>query len=262
MTDPRPPDPDVTDAEAAELVRFLDGQLPADRAAVIESRLATEPALAAALERRMSAAAVINDAVARTQAPLDLRLRIDALGSPAARRPRRVLRWRGFAAIAGAAAAAAVVATVVLSGSELTVRTTLAAALRPPAASVTLNPDRAGLLRDRVDDVPFPNFSGKFGWRPVGVREDELEDRDTRTVFYEKNGRRIAYTIVAGAALEEPDAPRTDLGGVELRTLTADGRTVVTWQRLGHTCVLSGAGVDGNTLRELAAWKAKGAVAF
>jgi hypothetical protein len=68
---------------------------------------------------------------------------------------------------------------------------------------------------------------------------------------------------VAGDALDRPgDARRTVSGGVELRTLRAQGRTVVTWRRVGHTCVLSGSGVDAATLRELAAWKGMGAVRF
>jgi hypothetical protein len=37
---------------------------------------------------------------------------------------------------------------------------------------------------------------------------------------------------------------------------------VVTWRRQGHTCVLSGTGVDRDTLLELAAWKGQGAVSF
>jgi hypothetical protein len=36
----------------------------------------------------------------------------------------------------------------------------------------------------------------------------------------------------------------------------------VTWLRGGHTCVLSGAGVDEDTLTKLAVWKGAGAVTF
>jgi hypothetical protein len=36
----------------------------------------------------------------------------------------------------------------------------------------------------------------------------------------------------------------------------------VTWVRQGHTCVLSGTGVDADTLLTLASWKGKGAVRF
>jgi anti-sigma factor RsiW len=263
MTEPRLPDPDLTDDDAAELAAFLDGALPADRRAAVEARLAADPALAAALDRRRRAADLISAAVSDTQAPHDLRLRIDALGMqpPARSRPRR--RWLPFAALASTAAAAAVAVVIALGGDGLSVRGTVAAALRTPVATASLDPVQPRLLRERVEHVRFPNFAAKFGWRPVGVRTDELDGRQTRTVFYEKGGHRIAYTIVAGEALGQPeDARRTVVGGVELRTLRVDGRTVVTWRRAGRTCVLSGAGVDARTLRELAAWKGQGAVRF
>lgn len=262
MTDPRPPEPDITDEEAAELAAWLDGHLPAERAAALEARAARDPALAAALERRRRAADLISAAVADTQASHDLRLRIDALSiaPPARARPRR--RLFGLAGLAGALGAAAAAVVIALGGGGLDVRGTVAATLRPPVATASLGPT-PGLLRERVEHVRFPDFGTKFGWKPAGVRTDELEGRATRTVFYEKDGRRIAYTIVAGEALEEPDdARRTVVDGVELRTLRHEGRTVVTWRRQARTCVLSGAGVAAGTLRELAAWKAKGAVRF
>ena len=43
--------------------------------------------------------------------------------------------------------------------------------------------------------------------------------------------------------------------GTELRTLTLNGRQVVTWRRDGDTCVLSGTGVTAAELQKLAAWK-------
>jgi hypothetical protein len=264
MTDPSLPDPDITDEDAAALVAFLDDQLPADRRAAVEARLAADPALAAAVQRRREAATVIAAAVAQTAAPHGLRVRIDALergGSQQRRVSRR--RWLPFAQLAAATAVAAVVAVLVLGGGGLTVRGTLAAALRPPVAAASFDPLQPRLLRDRVEQVRFPNFAGKFGWRAVGVRGDRLDGRRTRTVFYDKGSRRIAYTIVAGDALDQPgEAAPAVVAGVELRTLQARGRTVVTWRRHGHTCVLSGVGVPRATLLELAAWKGMGAVTF
>ena len=82
-------------------------------------------------------------------------------------------------------------------------------------------------------------------------------------MFYEREGERIAYTIIAGDPLDEPgDAEPSTRDGVTLLQFDDGGRTVVTWQRLGHTCVLSGSGVDAETLLELAAWKGLGSVAF
>lgn len=260
MNDHRLPDPELPDQDAAELAAYLDGLLPNERAAAVAARIAGDPALAAAIDRRRGAMAIVSAAVCETQAPHALRLRLDALESKPPLRTRVRRHRLPFAGLAGAAAA--VLLALLVQGSGLSVRETLVAAVRPPIAAAALDPIQPRLLRERVEDVRFPNFETKFGWRPAGVRDDELDGRPTRTVFYEKEGRRIAYTIVAGEALDQPDAERTVLEGVELRTLRAGERTAVTWRRQGNTCVLSGVGVDGATLRELASWKGTGAVRF
>jgi hypothetical protein len=233
VTEPQPPEPELTDADAAELVAFLDGRVDPARAAELQARAAGDPALAAALDRRRRLIGIVDAAVADTQAPHDLRLRVDALGAraPVRRRARRLrLPLAALAAVAGAA----VLAVVLAAGNGLTVRDTLAVAIRPPVAAVGIDPRQPRLLKERVDEVRFPNLQPKFGWRAAGVRTDEVRGRRMRTVFYAKGGRRIAYTVVAGDALDQPgDARRTVAGGVELRTLRADGRVVVTWRRLG-----------------------------
>ena len=151
---------------------------------------------------------------------------------------------------------------LILPLGGLTVEDTLAAATRPIDSPAMPDPQNDKLLAEQVDGVRFPNFAGKFGWRAVGVRVDELEGRDMRTVFYERGGKRIAYTIVAGEQLEWPDVEPTVRDGVKLRPFDEDGREVVTWLRGGQTCVLSGEGVSEATLLELAAWKGMGAVKF
>ena len=68
---------------------------------------------------------------------------------------------------------------------------------------------------------------------------------------------------MSGRALKPPAGARTTvLGGVTLHSFTHDGRTVVTWLRSGHTCVLAGANVPPPVLLRLAAWKGKGGVPF
>jgi hypothetical protein len=42
--------------------------------------------------------------------------------------------------------------------------------------------------------------------------------------------------------------------GVSYRVLSQDGATVVSWQRAGHLCVVSGRGVNARTLLSLASW--------
>src|ERR671915_606487 len=65
--------------------------------------------------------------------------------------------------------------------------------------------DEPKLLDAEVEGVVFPSWDDKFGWRASGARDDELDGRDTETVFYDKEGKRIAYTIVGGDALDPPD---------------------------------------------------------
>ena len=92
------------------------------------------------------------------------------------------------------------------------------------------------------------------------MRTDRIGGRDAVTVFYEKNGRRIAYTIVSGDPLDVPsDAAPATRQGIELHALQLGGREVVTWERLGRTCIVSG-DLDRPTLLKLAAWKGKGSV--
>ena len=136
----------------------------------------------------------------------------------------------------------------------------------PPSAQVAAVPPTSKLLDEKIGAVTFPNYAGKFGWKAVGTRTDEIDGRDTRTVFYEKDGKRIAYTVVDGDALSKPDdADKATREGTELRSLTtSDDRTVVTWERNGQTCVLSvvKGDVSRDELLELAAWKGMGAVDF
>jgi hypothetical protein len=165
--------------------------------------------------------------------------------------------------VAGAVAVA--LAAVVLVGGGPGVEDVAAAAVRQPTARVASVPPTSKLLDEKIGDVTFPNYAGKFGWKAVGTRTDEIDGRDTRTVFYEKDGKRIAYTVVEGKPLDKPgDAEKAVREGTELRSLTSDGRTVVTWERNGQTCVLSAkeGEVSRDELLELAGWKGMGAVDF
>jgi hypothetical protein len=126
-------------------------------------------------------------------------------------------------------------------------------------AAVSVIPGKP-LLREQVEGVRFPDFAGKFGRPATGTREDEIDGRPTRTVFYEGG---VAYTIVGGEALDEPpDADSVTREGTRLSSFSEAGRTVVTWRRQGHTCVLSSSTVPRETLITLAAWRAKGGIDF
>jgi hypothetical protein len=166
-----------------------------------------------------------------------------------------------------AAAAVALALILVLPGAFSggpSVADAAALAEKPPTqAAPGAVPGTPQLLDAEVDDVPFPNYAAKFGWKPAGARQDDPSGRGATTVYYEKGGRTIAYTIVSGDALDPPSNARsTTRGGVEFRALRDDGRTVVTWERNGHTCVLSGSGVRLAELLMLADWRGKGAIPF
>jgi hypothetical protein len=141
--------------------------------------------------------------------------------------------------------------------------TTALAQKAPTQAAPAAVPGDPALLRARVDDVPFPNYSEKFGWKAAGARRDNPSGRGATTVFYEKGARTIAYTIVSDGALDPPqDARATTRDGVVYRTFRAGGRAVVTWERDGHTCVLSSRAARPGELVALADWRGKGAIPF
>jgi hypothetical protein len=124
-----------------------------------------------------------------------------------------------------------------------------------PPPPYPLSPDAT--LHQSVGEVYFPNWATKFDWRAVGSRTDRLGGHTAVTVYYQREGVRIAYTIVSRPALDQPAAHRSMLNGTALRTLTLNGRLVVTWRESGETCVLSGTGITVAELQRLAAWSGR-----
>ena len=185
----------------ADLAAAADGTLDPARQAEIEAMAASDAELADALERQRRAITLIRGATADIQAPLALRERLEAdrqrLAKPRARR-----RWFSVA-LAGAAAAAVLLAIVLATPGGATVEDAAALATAPATAPA---PAAAGALLDiQQDGIPFPAWVEKFGWEATGSRTDELDGRSTTTVFYEKDGKTLAYTIVGGDALDVPD---------------------------------------------------------
>jgi hypothetical protein len=177
----------------------------------------------------------------------------------ASRAPRR----RPFSAAGVAAAAVAAIAVVAIAlavtfdgGSHaLSLRQaaapTLRAATRPAPAESRANHTE---LTAAVGGVRFPYWGERFGWHSSGTRSDRIDGRSVTTVFYANAaGRRIGYAILAGTP-----APRINggtlvrSGGAPYRVLSENGTAVVTWQRDGHLCVMSGRGVSSATLLKLA----------
>jgi anti-sigma factor RsiW len=248
--------PKLTLTAIADLSALADGTLDPARRASVEARIAASPQLSALYERERRVVGALHHARSVDRAPERLRAQIEAA------RPSRSSRVRWRAAYAGAAAAAlaAVVLALVLalpSGTPGAPSISAAAALaalgpvKSAPAPEPANPQAS--LNESVDEVYFPNWNSKFGWRAVGERIDRLNGRTATTVYYEWKGRRVAYTIVAAPALKLPAGQTKWLNGTALRTATLDGHRVVTWWRAGDTCVLSGAGVTAAELQKLAA---------
>ncbi len=214
-------------------------------------------------ERERQIVERIHETHASVRAPEALRARIEAMRPSPARAGRQRVRYGG--ALAGALAAAALALALVLpGGSPGSPSVSQAAALAlngpsSPAPAADSSAPNVKLGRD-VEDVYFPNWATQFHWRAVGQRSDRIDGREAATVYYAWHGAQIAYTIVAAPALKEPAASTKMLNGTELRTLDLAGRVVVTWRRAGHTCVLSGSGVNPAVLQELAAWKVPGEI--
>jgi hypothetical protein len=249
-----------------DLARLADGTLEGPSRTELESRVEASPPLAAALSRQQVAVSALRGL--EVAAPAGLRERIAATAqAPKPSRFRlRVPRLALGGGLAVAACAVLVALVVLPSGGGDPSVAQAAELSRLPAttATVPVDPANPNLLVENSEGVPFPNLKDEFGWREDGSRGDELEDRQTKTVFYERDGKRIGYTIISGEAVEWPEgAPRTTVNEVDLATTaSADGQQIVTWRRGGHTCVLSGEGVGSEELLALAAWKGEGTIPF
>jgi hypothetical protein len=212
--------------------------------------------------------ALIAAAVAETRAPLALRERVEvdreravARGAGARRR-----RPRGLLIPAGGLVAAAVVAVVLVvsGGGAPSVLATASLAARGPVLPAPHEDKANKLLQTSIDGVPFP-YWGDLKWEGVGARDDKIEGRAAKTVYYANPaGVRAAYTILGGDAVDPPsDATKRTDKGVQLFVVEDKGRRVVTWERNGHTCVLSAPmTVPEQKLLDLAAWQGGGKVPF
>jgi hypothetical protein len=249
----------------AELSALADGTLDPAREPGLREQIAGSPELSERYERERRTVAALA-AVRADRAPDRLRARIEAERRERAPRtwPRLGIGWGTAAAAVVAVAALAVVLLLpagtpggpsVSQAASLALRGSAMSAPQPGGAvpGATLNQD--------VQEIYFPDWSGRFGWWATGQRVDRLDGRKAVTVYYTQNGKRIAYTIVTSPALKLPGAATYRLHGTELQSFTMGERQVVTWRRAGHTCVLSGVGVSSAALSRLAAWNVPAAAA-
>ena len=163
------PDPTngLSDDELADLARLADGTLPADRRAEVEARVAASPQLSSIVERQGVALDALRG-TADTGAPARLRAKVD--------RRRGAGRTRSGRAQEGSLGGASRPPRPWHSPWSWCCRAHLgdpsvadAAALaeKPPTEAAPGGvPGTPQLLRAEVDDVPFPNYVAKFGWKP------------------------------------------------------------------------------------------------
>ncbi|MBI5106882.1 MAG: hypothetical protein HZB46_18195 [Solirubrobacterales bacterium] len=203
--------------------------------------------------------ALVAAAVADVRAPLPLRERLEhqrTATAPARRRRRAALG----ALLAGGTAMVLALALLVLPGGTPGAPSVVEAArlgVKPPEegapARDSANPR---LLLAEEAGIRFPAWQA-FDWNPTGKREDELDGRDVTTVFYKTaKGAPVAYSIVDGDALDRPSGTTKDVEGVDV-TYRRDGdRWLVTWERDGHTCIITApAKVPLDKLLELPGWE-------
>lgn len=243
----------------ADLAAAADGMLPSARQAELEAMAEQDPGLAAALDEQRRAVSLIQGAAAEVHAPLALRERLEA---DRVRHQRQAPRRRWFSlALAGAAAAAVFLAVLFAAPGGPTLEDAAAFASQPangPAPAA-----QGALLALEQDGVAFPAWAENFGWKATGSRSGEIDGRPATTVYYEKDGKTLAYTIVSGDSLGSPDGATTiEAAGTPIDLFDAGGVRAATWERSGHTCILVGEGVPDAKLAELAGWSGKGAVAF
>ena len=254
----------LTDRELAELARLADGSLPARRREAVEARVAASLRLRALVDEQRRALALVRGAGG--QAPAGLRSRLQDARGAAAPRARR---WRVGVAAGLAAAATATALALVLTlpgnvpGGPTVVQAAQLASRPPQSPAPFQDPANQSLLQASVDGVAFPNWEYSLRWLAVGQRSDRLHGRRVSTVYYARGPLRVAYSIIAGDFVGPPVATTPEIRGETVfRYFRADGRTIVTWRRSDHTCVLTARGVPVETMIGLAAWSGGGNVPF
>jgi hypothetical protein len=219
--------------------------------------------LRAALDRQRAGVAALRGLDLAPSPGLRRRIETERSRPSSPVRRRRLVLGGALAATAAAIVLALVLIAPSGSGGPTVVQAAELSDLPATQSSVPVDPANPKLLDAKVDGVPFPNLHAEFAWHQAGSRSDDLDGRNTKTVFYEREGERVGYTIISGNRIEPPAGARASVqNGVRLNTVSEDGQAIVTWLREGRTCVVSGKGVSAKDLREVASWKGDGAVPF
>ncbi len=275
----------------AQIAALADGTLAdactPEEAERLRERIEGAPDLSQALARQREALTIV-DSLQEVRAPAELHASVQALVAEHARgredglrglrrllphlpRPlpsrapdRPARRTRPLMA-SGALAALLVALVLALAGqpaSSPTVAQAARLALRPATLpSPSENAPHSHALDITIEGVAYPYWQGSLGWRAIGSRRDRLDGRTVTTVFYERApgggsaGARIGYAIVSGRSLSLPPGAVVVHRGLSFHVLAAQGATVVTWRRAGHTCILVARDVAASRLMDLASWQ-------
>jgi hypothetical protein len=245
-----------------DLARLADGTLAPERARELEERVAESPELSAMLaEQRRTLTAVrgLDD-----QAPMALRERIESMRERGVPKRKRVRSFGLIGALTTAAACVAVaLAVIVGSGAGGPTLAKASAFTLQPSTGPAPSHSFDGTLNLNIDGVPYPYWQDEYGWKASGSRVDKVDGRTATTVFYSKGNKRIGYTIVTGKPVKLPgSADMTVRKGITFHMAPLHGATVLTWERRGHSCILSGFNVGKQQLLKLAAWKDAGALPY
>jgi hypothetical protein len=215
------------------------------------------------LARAREGEALISAAVSEVRAPQSLRESIERERERASSRARAPFwrRYRLSLALASAAAAALVVVVIALQNGESPgqpplAKVVAAARLEPASSAPRSIGGTPPELDARVGNLVFPDWKAKFGWEAVGRRDDALSGRNVTTVFYRNpDGARLGYAVVSGDELAaRPPGREVTRNGKTYHVTSAGGRTIVTWNQQGHTCVIAApATVPSSRLVDLAA---------
>jgi hypothetical protein len=233
------------------LVGLADGSR---ESAAARERIERSPELAVLLAEQERAVGLVRAAAPPASAYLRARL---AHAEPVVRRHRPNL---GLVAAAAGVIALAIVAVLPGTSGPTVARAAQLASLGPTGPAPAPDAAHPGSLSDSVDGVRYPYWQDALGFGASGTRADRLDGRLVMTVYYTSGGtsdQTTGYTIVSGAALPEPSgASVVRRDGIRFLSLRSGSRTVLTWRRAGHTCVLSaGPRVPVSRLLALAVWK-------
>lgn len=246
-------DEEITEQDLADLAALADGSISQKRRACVERRLAGSPRLRSLLAEQRLAVSALREAPEPASEALRTSLRTH--------RDRHTKRKALVRKVAVAGAISGLLAAVALSvpgGGGLGVTQFADLGSRPPlAAAPPTDQVNPGLLGVNVQGVSYPNWEPQFGLKPVGMRSDSVQGRSATTVFYKNSTQTVAYTIVSGPPVPAPEnANSATSGGFAFRGLRLADANAVTWERDGHTCVLTSRDTDQTTLIKLGAWSA------